>query len=95
MDFIITVLANIAAFMFIASFFDVLSSKETWCGDDYEMSDEEQEAIESVLRLPLPGAAEAAAEAQAARCRTAACRRARPAAATWRAWAWPRPQRTA
>jgi len=45
MEFIITVLANIAALMFIASFFDVLSSKETWCGDDYEMSDEEQEAF--------------------------------------------------
>ena len=45
MEFIITVLVNIAGFMLMALFFDVLSSKETWCGDDYEMSDEEQEAF--------------------------------------------------
>tara|TARA_R100000995_G_scaffold22436_1_gene9605 strand:- start:6066 stop:6269 length:204 start_codon:yes stop_codon:yes gene_type:complete len=46
MEFIITVLVNIAGFMLVASFFNVLFSKETWCGDDdYEMSAEEQEAF--------------------------------------------------
>ena len=46
MEYIITVLVNIAGFMLVASFFNVLFSKETWCGDDdYEMTEEEQEAF--------------------------------------------------